>query len=166
MANPLDQFFGSNSGLGSGKGGIQIGDVANTVGGLAGNFFKDFGPLQGQLGDIYQQVLGGNAPQAILPLLAGQYGQIAQGQEQATQQVEDKLSGAARSKALMGINEAGVGAKANSFQDILKMLLSGATGMGANVTAQTQNPLLAIGGLRAQEKQANNAGGGGSGISG
>jgi hypothetical protein len=161
MANPLDQFFGQNSGLGGGKGGIQIGDIANTVGGLGGSYWRDFGGLQPQVANIFQSILNGQAPDALLPMLSGIFGQIDSAKNTAGRNMNDKLSGGALAQGIMGNEENAAQQKAGAFQNLLSNLMGGAVDAGSNAMARATNPLLAVGGLRTQQKAANNAGGGG-----
>jgi hypothetical protein len=61
----------------------------------------------------------------------------------------------------MGNEENAVQQKAGAFQNLLSNLMGGAVDAGSNAMARATNPLLAVGGLRTQQKAANNAGGGG-----
>lgn len=139
---------------------LSIGDAVNYSANAANQYFKDLGPLQAMVADLYKNAMGGNIPEAVAPLIAGRMASTGAAIPQAQRIATDTMApGGALQETLANIPQQMIAQRAQATQDVLEPLQAGAIDAGSNVTARGIQPLMSAAQIRVGQKAAENSGG-------
>lgn len=139
---------------------FSIGDAVNYSANASNDYLKDFGGLQDTVASLWKQVLAGDIPGAVTPLIAGRLSATRAAIPQAQRLATDTMApGGKLQETLANIPQQMVAQQAQGTQDILGPLQSGAIDAGSNVMMRAIAPLMQAAQIRVGQKAAENGGG-------